>query len=72
MLSTKTTGVVPVMDMSNLSKVIDPAGQLPNKPVPGAKEYYPLNEPEIGSALSDVRPLYLKQLLPSPSVLRQL
>jgi len=27
-----------------------------NKPVPGAREYYPLNEPEIGSYMSTVRP----------------
>ena len=25
-----------------------------NKPVPGAKEFYPLNEPAIGTALSSV------------------
>ena len=27
-----------------------------NKPVPGAKEFYPLNEPSIGTALSPVGP----------------
>ncbi|KAI0301147.1 hypothetical protein B0F90DRAFT_1719659 [Multifurca ochricompacta] len=26
-----------------------------NKPVPGAKEFYPLNEPSIGNPLSPVR-----------------
>ena len=27
-----------------------------NKPVPGAKEFYPLNEPSIGTTLSQVGP----------------
>jgi hypothetical protein len=27
-----------------------------NKPVPGAKEFYPLNEPSIGTTLSPVGP----------------
>ena len=26
-----------------------------NRPVPGAKEFYPLNEPDIGTTLSPVR-----------------
>lgn len=42
---------VPVLDVQALSNVIHPGGELPNKEVPGAKEYYPLSEPAIGSAL---------------------
>lgn len=46
---------VPVLDVQALSSVINPGGELPNKPVPGAKEYYPLSDPAIGSALDAVR-----------------
>ena len=28
-----------------------------NKPVPGADQYYPLNDPPIGSVLPEVRPV---------------
>lgn len=45
---------VPVLDVQALSSVINPGGELPNKPVPGAKEYYPLSDPAIGSALDAV------------------
>jgi hypothetical protein len=34
-----------------------------NKPVPGAKEFYPLNEPSIGTALSPVRVCVLGLIL---------
>ncbi|KAF8313766.1 FMN-linked oxidoreductase [Clavulina sp. PMI_390] len=42
--------VLPVED--SLSFIHEPSGPLANKHVPGAKEYYPLNQPAIGSAFS--------------------
>ncbi|KAF8313826.1 FMN-linked oxidoreductase [Clavulina sp. PMI_390] len=43
--------VIPVLPVEDgLSFTHEPTGPLANKPVPGAKEYYPLNEPAIGTA----------------------
>lgn len=42
------------LPVSELSRTHAPAGEFPNKHVPGAKEYYPLTEPPIGTALPAV------------------
>lgn len=45
---------LPVLDVQALSRQHEPTGELINKAVPGAKEFYPLTEPAIGTALPAV------------------
>lgn len=54
MPSSTAPGVAPALGLQQLGKTHEPAGQFPNRHVPGAREYYPLTEPSVGTALSSV------------------
>ncbi|KAF8313801.1 FMN-linked oxidoreductase [Clavulina sp. PMI_390] len=54
-MSLKNATILPVLPVKdNLSFIHKPSGLLANKHVPGAKEYYPLNEPSIGTAFPTI------------------